>query len=410
MEEIDYSRLVCPTLRFKRVSYFGIFKYLSVEGLLSIVRNSNGEVSTSMDAPIDYVVLSSDTYFRYCRRLFKAHRDVLHLYEYVNRCRNAYRDVKVVSEEQLLADCNVSVLQNVFPHYLGRQTFRPLSSYVVMDMVSTGLDYHLDDVVQISALKVLDDAVVDSFEVDVVPSDVKHDYVVSVVRSYTKNPIIRYSLEEALIRYVRFVGDLPILSYDAMLRNNFIFYCYHRVTLECLSNDYVDLFQLVGNLYPHTKKINFDSVSKKLRCDLDYTHASPLELCHGLHRAYQTVKKKLRSKDVSTFGFNYFRNRSFVLEGVFESVSRRYLCGVIEYLGGRVVSTLSTTVEYLVLSDVCYCDYANGTKTKRQITAENLMMNGARLSILSESTFKSLLYYHLTQESDDSSLLNLLTY
>lgn len=417
MGKIDYSNIICPIFKLKRIAYFGIFKYISIENIELIIKNSKGIVSKSfMDNTIDYIIFSTDSYLRYVRKLFKPFEDMEYIYKHLQLCNNQFEKIKVISEEDMLKLCNISNLENVFPKYVGEHLFYPVSDYVVIDMISTGFDYNLDDIIKISALKIINNSISDVFVVDIKQSEIKNDYVINVVRGCISKPLIIYSLEEAIIRYVNFTKDLPILSCNTLFKNNFIFYCYNRITLKCIHNDYIDIFQLLGNIYPNIKKINLDSTSKKLKQNLDYTQLSSIDWCTNMHYAYQTIKKKINFKDISNFRLNSFRNKTFVLEGIFESISRNQIYDIIIYFGGKISKTVSASVDYLLLSNLCYFDYLNGKKSKKQIAADSLMMNGTKITIISESTIKNILYYNLTQKdiTDDiiepNSLLDLLCY
>lgn len=96
-----------------------------------------------------------------------------------------------------------------------------------------------------------------------------------------------------------------------------------------------------------------------------------------------------------------FKNKIFVLEGIFESISRQIINDILLYLGAKISKTLCKSVDYLLLSNTSYCDYANGKKTKKQILASNLMMENGKIIIISENTFKNILYYNFMNNDKD---------
>lgn len=417
MGTIDYSNIICPIFKLKRIAYFGTFKYISTENIELIIKNSNGTIAKSfMDNTIDYIIFSTDAYFRYMKKFFKPFEDIEYIYNHLKSYNHLYKKIEIISEKDMLKLCNISDLENIFPKYIGKHLFNPISDYIVLDMISTGFDYNLDNIIKISALKIINNSISDVFVVDIKQSKIKNDYVINVVRGCISKPLIIYSLEEAIIRYISFINDLPILSCNTLLKNNLIFYCYNRITMKCINNDYIDIFQLMSNLYPNIKKINLDSTSKKLKQNLDYTQLSSIEWCTNVHYAYQTIIKKLNFKDTSNFKLNYFINKTFVLEGIFESMSRECLNDTIIYFGGKISKTVSASVDYLLLSNLCYFNYLNGKKTKKQITADSLMMNGTKINIISENTIKNILYYNITENNindnriEHNSLLDLLCY
>lgn len=77
---------------------------------------------------------------------------------------------------------------------------------------------------------------------------------------------------------------------------------------------------------------------------------------------------------------------------------------MLEKCGAKIYKNVIKSVDYLLLSNSSYLDYVNGKKSKKQVLAENLIMEGNELLIISEGTFRKLLYYNCTEF--DSSLVS----
>lgn len=413
MNLMSNNNLICPLFKGKTVATFGHFEHISIDDIVRIVQISEGYYSKSaFESALDYLVLSNETYVRCSKKIFRPYQDISFLHS--NIIRN---NIDVISENELLKICGVNSFKNILPKYEGKPIFYPLSNYIVLDIICTGYDYYLDEVLQISAIKVKNNLISEKFVVDIKPMNYSNDYVVKVIRGNMQKPLIRYTVEEAIIRYINFIEDLPIVSNKIMFKNNLIFYLYYQTTLHSMNNDYVDILQLASNLFPRIKKVTLESLSKKLNMHLDYNQKNALLWCENMYQCYELLKKKFRFKDTSKFHFNMLSNKVFVLEGIFESVSRQFIIDMLEKCGAKVYKNLVKSVDFLLLSNTAYCEYVNGKKSKKQVLAENFIMEGSKISIISENVFKNILFYNcmefdksLVSTSNDLDKYNLLSY
>lgn len=404
MELTNDDNLIYSHFKGKRVAIFGHLDYLSNKDIERIVQNSKGYYfKSAFENTLDCIILDCKTYAVYNKVFFKPNQDIALLYDNISK-----NNICVVSEIDILSVCNIAYTKR-YLRYKGEHIFYPLSNYVVLDIICTGFDSHLDEILHISAIKVkhnvfLNRSQENIFEISLKCMPFTNNYLIKVVRGDTPNSIIRYTLEEAIIRYINFIEDLPILTDKAILKNSFIFDLYYKSTLHFMTNDYIDILQLASNIFPKIKKMSLQTLGRKLNIDLDHHQDNNFDWCNNIHLCYQMLNRKSRFKDTSKFNFNAFNNKGFVLEGVFESISRSFIVDMLEKCGAKIYKNVIKSVDYLLLSNSSYLDYVNGKKSKKQVLAENLIMEGNELLIISEGTFRKLLYYNCTEF--DSSLVS----
>lgn len=404
MNLINDEDFIYPLFKGKRVAIFGHLDYLSNKDIERIVQNSKGYYfKSAFENTLDCIILNCETYARCNKNFFKPNQDIALLYDNISK-----NNICIISESDILNVCNITYTKR-YLRYKGEPIFYPLSNYVVLDVICTGFDYHLDEILRISAIKVKHNMFSSKnqenmFEISLKFMPFTNDYLIKVVRGDTSNSIIRYTLEEAIIRYINFIEDLPILTDKAILKNSFIFDLYYKSTLHFMTNDYIDILQLASNIFPKMKKMSLQALGRKLNIDLDHHQDNNFNWCNNIHLCYQMLNRKSRFKDTSNFNFNTFHNKGFVLEGVFESISRSFIVDMLEKCGAKIYKNVIKSVDYLLLSNSSYLDYVNGKKSKKQVLAENLIMEGNELLIISEGTFRKLLYYNCTEF--DSSLVS----
>lgn len=400
MDLINDNNLICSLFKGKKVATFGRFEHISIDDIVQIINIAKGNyVKSAFESTLDYIVVNDEFYTRCSKHLFRPYQDISLLYNNVTK-----NHIHMISESEFFQFCGIGSLKKMLYRYEGKSIFYPLSNYIVLDIICTGYDYYLDEVLEISAIKVKNNLISERFTVDIKSMDFSNDYLIKVLRGNIQQPLIRYTLEEAIIKYVQFIEDLPIVSDRAVFKNNLIFYLYHGTTLQFMNNNYVDILQLASNILPRIKKITFGSVGKKLNINLDYNQTNAMAWCEKIYQCYEILKKKSRFKDVSNFQFNMLKDKIFVLEGIFESISRQLILDILEKCGAKVYKNLVNSVDFLLLSDTAYCDYVNGKKSKKQVQAESFIMDGSKMLIISENMFKKFLYYNCMEI--DSSLVS----
>ncbi|MCD7799737.1 MAG: hypothetical protein LUG94_00800 [Ruminococcus sp.] len=389
MELLCNNILRCSLFKGRRVSIFGCFKYIKIDDIIRIIEISGGEyLKSAFSNEIDYLILSNETYERCSKKLFKQYQDIDFLYRNITS-----NNISVVSEDEFLNICGVRLSENFFPQYFGKQILYPVSEYVVVDIICTGYDYHLDEIFQISAIKVKDNCIIERFVIDIKPMDYNNNYMTSITRGDIKDSLIRYTIEEAVIRYAQFIGDLPIVTNDAFIKNNLIFHLYYNATFKCMCNDYIDILYLSKNIFYRIKKMNFETLSNKLNIHLDYNCKGAMLWCENICTCYELLKKKSKFKEVPNLSINALNNKIFVLEGVFETISRNSIIDFIELCGAKVYNNVVKSVDFLLLSNSAYCEYVNGRKSKKQVLAENFIMEGNNILIISENIFNDIMSY-----------------
>lgn len=123
-------------------------------------------------------------------------------------------------------------------------TFQTIKDYTVVDIETTGLSYNNDEIIEIGALKIRDDQIVDQFEVLIKPSQ-PVSYFITNLTGITNEMLLQkgISIKEALLQYHDFVGNDIICGHNVSFDINFINnkfqktfkYNYKPTTLDTMS-------------------------------------------------------------------------------------------------------------------------------------------------------------------------------
>lgn len=148
-----------------------------------------------------------------------------------------------------------------------------VSDYVLVDIETTGLSPVNDEIIEIGALKVRNNVIVDTFSTLIKPSCIIPYYITNITG--ITNEMVEYSpdIKEVLLKFNDFVGDYTLIAHNArfdisFLRNNFL----KHLDIG-LNNNYIDTLVLSRRYLPNLN-------SHKLQTLADYFNIS----YNGAHR------------------------------------------------------------------------------------------------------------------------------
>lgn len=148
-----------------------------------------------------------------------------------------------------------------------------VNDYVLVDIETTGLSPVNNEIIEIGALRVRNNIIVDTFSYLIKPSSIIPYYITNITG--ITNDMVEFapSISEVLIKFNEFLGNDVLIAHNArfdisFLRNNFLKYLNIN-----LNNNYIDTLVLSRKYLP-----NLDS--HKLSVLADYFNIS----YNGAHR------------------------------------------------------------------------------------------------------------------------------
>lgn len=252
------------------------------------------------------------------------------------------------------------------------------SDFVLFDLETTGFDAG-NKIIEIAALKVRNDEIVDSFESFVNPQMHIPSKTTKINGITDKMVLEAPFLSEVLGDFVKFIGN------DVLVGHNIIGYDYNILSKECLTlfnagltSDFVDTLELVKSV---EIKGTPENNQLKTLCDFFGIKETPT------HRAMQDVKanfelykilKRLpkitnhsikKSTDCEPLSLNLklafdVSDKDICLTGKFKCAVRDDIKKYLKQLGANVNSKVLLKTDYLIVGDL-------GSETKSKILAAN---------------------------------------
>ncbi|MDO5293637.1 MAG: ribonuclease H-like domain-containing protein [bacterium] len=241
--------------------------------------------------------------------------------------------------------------------------------YVILDIKTTGADPYYDSITSIEAAYYLNDEEIEQFSETFTGSE-------------ADKLIILKHLQQ-------FIGRRPLIGYSIEFTIDFLYDAFHTYLEAPLSNDYLDLKEVLR---------------KTKRLQGNYTLSA---VCKGLK-----LPKKQDIKETEILlilqVFDYIRNevvhnkkvdyctpledRRCVFTGKLQRLGPKEASQLLIQNGGTKEDRVTRKTNYLILGNHDYCSNIEEGKSNKQRKAEVLKQQGYDIEILSENVFYDLIY------------------
>ena len=305
--------------------------------------------------------------------------------------------------------------------YKGSSLISFPDKFTIIDIETTGLSPEYDQIIELSALKISNAEIIDSFSTLVKPEPYDDGtYVDDFITDLTgiTNEMLSDApdIVPALQKYLFFLGDDILLGHNVSFDINFLYDYSEMLFSRPLSNNFVDTMRISRRLHPdfHNHKLATHSYAY----GIDYTDAPrSLSDCHITLKCYDALRndalmkygtfesfinscktsyKKLRSADITASTENIdtenpLYGNVFVFTGILEKMSRNEAMQIVVDHGGINADSVTRKTNYLILGNNDYCPLIKDGKSNKQKKAESLKSKGQNIEIIPENVFYDML-------------------
>lgn len=320
-------------------------------------------------------------------------------------------------------------------YYKGNRLEKFVSDYVVVDVETTGLNVNKCALIEVAAVKVVGDKVVDTFESLVKP----YEYC-SVSKEITEltgitNAMLREApkIEDVLPIFKDFIGNSVLLGHNVNFDINVLYDNFERVLDSALSNDFVDTMCIAKSLL-NLKHNRLSDVAKQLGVVPNGAHRA-LADCMTTYECYKILKSGNFSRDctvvnrgtedepkkkISAFGpravdieaesgcadeSSIFYNKVCVITGELEKMSRNDVMQLIANIGGTLADSVTRKTNILIIGNE-QGKGVKGGKSNKQKKAEELIEKGFPIKIVTEQEFYTLIEQSEKREKEGKLLVD----
>ena len=300
------------------------------------------------------------------------------------------------------------------------------NDYTIIDLETTGLDPQFDEIIEMSALKIKNNKIIDQFSTLIRPEyeiDKFIEDLTGITNIMLKNaPLI----EDKISEFVKFIGNDIIIGHNVNFDINFLYDNYLKITDKELKNDFVDTMRLSRNYLKELNHHRLIDLVNYYNIDVEQFHRA-LSDCKSTFDIYNSIKgdiinefeniqnfkdtlkrkkDKVQAKNIisSNKEFdidNLLYNKNCVFTGKLEKMERKEAMQRVVNIGGLVQDNINKNTNFLIIGSLEYSTNIKGNKSNKIRKAEQLKAKGNDIEILSENIFYELINVE-AQYKDDS--------
>lgn len=287
------------------------------------------------------------------------------------------------------------------------------SNYVVIDLETTGLSPDFDEILELAAIRVRDGHIVASFD-----SLVSYDgfcgvdpFITELTGITTEMIESAPRIEKVLPDYIRFIGSDIIIGHNVNFDINFLYDSCINYLSEPLRNDFVDTMRLSRRLNPKERHHRLSDLVERYNIPQNGFHRALMD-CETTFLAYNAISNEISEKYSNVEDFikiaygsynaktanitgdpskadssSPFYQRVCVVTGKLERYTWQEVMQLIADIGGINSDSVTKKTDYLILGNNDYCSIIKNGKSNKQKKAEELILKGYDITILSESSF-----------------------
>lgn len=313
-----------------------------------------------------------------------------------------------------LDDCKKSKIRT----FKGRNLFGFPDNYVVLDLETTGLDSRFDNILEIGALKVKNNKIVDEFQCLCIPDSLSmvNDFIQKLT-GITPEMLISEAIEPevAIKKFLDFLEDDLIIGYNVHFDINFLYdECLSR-ELPLLKNDLIDVMRFTKRFFKGLNNYKQITVANELKIDIQGSHRA-IKDCLVTNEIYQYIKNQVGTSEIDIKNFNGKLNSSLsikdittkntdfnedhpfykkvcIFTGTLEKMPRKDAMQKVVDLGGKNGNNVTKKTNFLILGNNDYCPLIKDPdgKSIKHKKAEKLKSEGQDIEIISENVFYDML-------------------
>ena len=291
------------------------------------------------------------------------------------------------------------------------------SKFIVLDIETTGLSPAYDEIIEVSALKIENDKIVDSYSSLVNPNR-KLPYDVVQLTGITQEMVDdAQTFEEIADDLKKFIGYETIIGHNVSFDINFLYDNFEKSDL-ILNNNFIDTMRISRKLHPEQKHHRLIDLIQLYNIKVEKQHRAFYD-CRATFEAYLNMKneissiyenfeiftdlfkKKHKQKNdltkikAKTSDFDETHplfGKTCVFTGKLEKMVRNDAAQIVVNFGGFTDNGVTSRTNFLILGNNDYCKSIKDGKSNKQKKAELLKQQGYDIVVVPEDVFYEMIF------------------
>ena len=205
-------------------------------------------------------------------------------------------------------------------------------------------------------------------------------------------------IENVIDNIISFIADKTIVGHNVSFDINFLYDNIYELSAKKLTNNYMDTLYLARKIIPNIENHKLTTL-KHISTEKSHRAYDDAYACYTIYESLKTIayeknisvsKNLLSAKDIASTTNNYDENNIFFGKSICFTgtlkIARKEAMQIIANLGGIPVDGVNKKTDFLVIGMQDYTRVKDG-KSNKQLKAEELMLKGHNVQILSENVF-----------------------
>ena len=167
--------------------------------------------------------------------------------------------------------------------------------YVITDVETTGLNPYKDSIIELCALKIADNKIIDEFSTIIKPDKIIPDFIVNLTGITNLMACNGQEPRKALIDYCNFISTFPIVGHNIKFDLSFINSALEKEFKQKLKNDYIDTLFFSKKIYTNLSSHKLTNIANYLNIDTKNAHRAFID-CRITYDIIQDIKKKTQQE------------------------------------------------------------------------------------------------------------------
>lgn len=295
-----------------------------------------------------------------------------------------------------------------------------MNTYIIFDFETSGINSKYAEIIEISAIKIKDNNIVQEFNTLIKPSN-PIDPSSTAINGITDDMVIDApNLREILPKFIEFLGNNILLGYNI---SSFDLPILRRVSAKILNidihNEYLDVLYMAREQLPDLSDHKLSTIASYFDISTDGAHRA-LTDCYIINKCYQSLLRlsndasvsqnnrkstekiarntikisEIKAKTTDFDTSNPFYMKQCVFTGELHAFNRKTAMQAVVDAGGILKSSVTKNTDYLIVGHQDSVATKRTGISKKERDANANQLKGYPIKILYEQEFLKLLAFH----------------
>lgn len=298
----------------------------------------------------------------------------------------------------------------------GNSLLVPVSDYVVIDTETTGYDPNYDSIIELGAVKYINKKPVSEFSSLVNPGFDIDSFVIEKTGITNSELRLAPSLPEVLPKFLDFIGNSVVIGHNVNFDINFIYDATQNHNLAFFSNDFIDTLRFSRLLFKEYQNHRLEDLAERFKIKkyrmhralsdcfatadcytymVNYMEQSSIDLTKR-KKKHKSHSQKWKASDIIATVNDFdpehpLYGKYCVFTGTLQKNTRREAMQIVVNFGGICEDRITKKTNLLILGNNDYCKSIKEGKSNKQRKAEEYLLSGQDIEIISENVFYDLI-------------------